>query len=48
MNNFENILRELDINSKNGLASEENISAMSAYQHLFFTQAKNKIGVDAV
>jgi hypothetical protein len=45
---LEKILNELDIDSKNGLASEENISAMSAYQHLFFTQAKNKIGVDAV
>ena len=42
------ILNELNINEKNGLASNENYNTLSTYQRLFYTQAKNKIGVDAV
>jgi len=42
------ILNELNINEKNGLASNENYNTLSTYQCLFYTQAKNKIGVDAV
>ena len=42
------ILNELSIDVANGLASDENKDAMSTYQRLFYTQAKEKIGVDAV
>lgn len=38
----------LDMTSKTGLASEEHINDMTAFQKMFYTQVKNKIGVDAV
>lgn len=47
-NNLENIFRFLDMDEKNGLATRENIEQMTIYQQLFFSQAKEKIGVDAV
>ena len=36
------------MNNGNGLATEENVDAISTYQRLFCTQAKNKIGVDGI
>lgn len=42
------IFSYLDINDKTGLASENNIESLSAYQKLFYEQARSKIGVDAV
>lgn len=42
------IFSHLDINDKTGLASENNIDSLTAFQKLFFEQAKSKIGVDAV
>ena len=38
----------LDITSKTGLASDDNFNDLTAFQKLFYTQAKSKIGVDAV
>lgn len=38
----------LDIDSNTGLASEESLLSMSSYQKLFYEQAHEKIGVDAV
>jgi len=45
---IKNILQELNMDSENGLASDENLNTMSVYQRMFYTQAKEKIGVDAV
>lgn len=45
---LQNIFSHLDINSQNGLATDENINNMTPFQKLFFSQAKNKIGVDAI
>ena len=42
------IFSYLDINDKTGLASENNIDSLTAFQRLFYEQAKSKIGVDAV
>ncbi len=42
------IFSHLDINDKTGLASENNIDDLTAFQRLFYEQAKSKIGVDAV
>lgn len=42
------ILSHLDISEKTGLASENNADNLTAFQKLFFEQAKSKIGVDAV
>lgn len=42
------IFSYLDINDKTGLASESNIDNLTAFQKLFYEQAKSKIGVDAV
>lgn len=42
------IFSYLDINDKTGLASESNIDSLSAFQKLFYEQARSKIGVDAV
>ncbi len=42
------IFSHLDINDKTGLASENNIESLTAFQRLFYEQAKSKIGVDAV
>lgn len=42
------IFSYLDISDKTGLASENNIESLSAFQKLFYEQAKSKIGVDAV
>ena len=38
----------LDINSSTGLASEDSLRSMSPFQRLFYTQAHEKIGIDAV
>lgn len=43
-----NIFSYLDINDKTGLASENNVESLSTFQKLFYEQARNKIGVDAV
>lgn len=42
------IFEELNINSENGLASEDSIDKMTTYQRLLYSQAKEKIGADAV
>lgn len=42
------ILKELNIDNKTGLASDDNKEDLSTYQRLFYTQAKDKIGIDAV
>lgn len=42
------IFSYLDINDKTGLASENNVESLSAFQKLFYEQARSKIGVDAV
>ncbi len=42
------IFRELNIDNDNGLATEGAIGNMTTYQRLLYTQAKEKIGVDAV
>jgi hypothetical protein len=42
------IFNELNINSDNGLATEETIDKMTTYQRLLYSQAKEKIGADAV
>lgn len=38
----------LDISSSTGLASEDSLRSMSPFQRLFYTQAHEKIGIDAV
>ncbi len=43
-----NIFSYLDITGKTGLATDENYSDLTAFQKLFYTQAKSKIGIDAV
>ena len=43
-----NLFEYLDINSDTGLAAEENIGHMGTFQKLFYTQVREKIGVDAV
>ncbi len=45
---LDGIFSYLDINNKTGLASENNIDSLTAFQRLFYEQAKSKIGVDAV
>ncbi|MBD5503768.1 MAG: hypothetical protein HDR09_08520 [Lachnospiraceae bacterium] len=45
---LENILRLLDMDENNGLATTSNIDKMTNYQNQFFMQAKEKIGIDAV
>ena len=47
-NRFISIFQSLDISSKNGLASDDTIDSMTAFQRLFFSQVKEKIGIDAV
>lgn len=42
------IFSYLDITGETGLASEDNFNNLTAFQKLFYTQAKSKIGVDAV
>ena len=42
------IFAHLDITGKTGLASEDNYSELTAFQELFYNQAKSKIGIDAV
>ena len=42
------ILSHLDISADTGLASEENYNNLTAFQRLFYSQAKTKIGIDAV
>lgn len=42
------IFSHLDITSKTGLASDDNFSDLTAFQKFFYTQAKSKIGIDAV
>jgi len=42
------IFSYLDMTGKTGLASEENYDELTAFQKLFYTQARSKIGVDAV
>lgn len=42
------IFSHLDITGKTGLASAENYNDLTAFQKLFYTQARSKIGVDAV
>lgn len=42
------IFSYLDIDDKTGLASENNVESLSAFQKLFYEQARSKIGVDAV
>lgn len=42
------IFSHLDITSKTGLASDDNFSDLTAFQKLFYTQAKSKIGINAV
>lgn len=42
------IFKDLNINNNNGLATEEAIDNMTTYQRLLFSQAKEKIGADAV
>ena len=38
----------LDMTSKTGLASDDNLTDLTSYQRLFYSQVKSKIGVDAV
>lgn len=38
----------LDINSSTGLATEGSLQSMTAFQRLFFTQAHEKVGIDAI
>ena len=38
----------LDINSNTGLATEDDLQSMTAFQRLFFTQAHEKVGIDAI
>lgn len=42
------IFSYLDMTGKTGLASEDNYDELTAFQKLFYTQARSKIGVDAV
>lgn len=42
------IFSYLDMTAKTGLASEDNYDELTAFQKLFYTQARSKIGVDAV
>ncbi len=42
------IFSYLDIDDKTGLASKNNVESLSAFQKLFYEQARSKIGVDAV
>ena len=42
------IFEYLDINSSNGLATEEELKNMTSFQRLFFNQVHEKIGIDAV
>lgn len=46
--NLKSIFQSLDINGQNGLATDEETSSMSAFQQFFFSNAKEKIGIDAV
>ena len=49
MNNLlSGIFKTLDITTENGLATTASISSMTSFQRLFFTQVKEKIGIDAV
>ena len=43
-----NIFSCLDMTSKTGLATDETLDEMTSFQKIFYTQVKNKIGVDAV
>ncbi|WP_278581032.1 HsdM family class I SAM-dependent methyltransferase [Eubacterium callanderi] len=45
---LEGIFECLDINKDTGLASEDNLQNMSTFQKLFYTQVRQKIGVNAV
>ena len=38
----------LDIDSNNGLASDDNIDCLSSFQKLFYKQVREKIGANAV
>lgn len=42
------VFQELNMNKENGLATEDVVESMTAYQRLFYSQAKDKIGADAV
>ncbi len=42
------IFNELNIDNTNGLATDENFDLLNTYQRLFYKQAKDKIGVNAV
>lgn len=44
----EQIFTELNISSKNGLATSDSLETMSTFQRLFYKQAHEKIGVNAV
>ena len=43
-----NIFNKLNIDKENGLATDENLETMTAYQRFFYKQARDKIGIDAV
>jgi len=45
---IKSIFNGLNIDKDNGLATDENLEDMSTYQRLFFTHARDKIGIDAV
>lgn len=45
---IKNIFNGLNIDKDNGLATDENLETMTTYQRLFYTQARDKIGIDAV
>lgn len=42
------VLSHLDISGKTGLASSDNLDELTSFQKLFYSQARSKIGVDAV
>lgn len=42
------IFEELNMNNENGLVCEDTNAKMTTYQHLLFSQAREKIGIDAV
>ena len=47
-NILENLFESLDINENNGLMHGNSDTSLGNFQQLFYNQAKEKIGVDAV
>lgn len=45
---LDGIFECLDINSSTGLATEKSLQNMTSFQKLFYTQVREKVGVDAV